>query len=225
MKLTPAQQEVVTAALPLARRIARSIRRSPGLDLDDVLQMISEGFVEAALRYDPSREVPFERYARAHGRGKAMEGVANDVREIAPRQGPMRAHHLAAFDAALEAADEVEDVTDITREDDPTMGQLGAFCREATFRMLVGDVVMGLSTEAEDVFLKRCDGARRKLVLAEAIRALPEADRTILTLRHAEDVAWSEVASAVGLGEEAVRSRYRRVVSALRDALMGPSKG
>lgn len=67
----------------------------------------------------------------------------------------------------------------------------------------------------EDVAL----GSERVALLERAIRALPPASREVLLLRDAEGLSAAEVASVLGVGERAVKSRLHRARRAVRDAL------
>ncbi len=55
-----------------------------------------------------------------------------------------------------------------------------------------------------------------------ALRRLPAVDRHMLTLRYAEKVNFLDIGSRVGLSAEAARSRVRRALDTLREALSDP---
>jgi RNA polymerase sigma-70 factor (ECF subfamily) len=54
-----------------------------------------------------------------------------------------------------------------------------------------------------------------------ALRSLPALDRHLLSLRYAEKTNFLDIGHRVGLSAEATRSRIRRALTALRDALGG----
>lgn len=71
--MTPAQQELVTAHIPFALRIAgRYARRCPRA-ADDFEGSALLGLVRAARRFDPARGVPFKAYA-----GQRIKGEIRD---------------------------------------------------------------------------------------------------------------------------------------------------
>jgi len=57
------------------------------------------------------------------------------------------------------------------------------------------------------------------VALREAIGALPFADRRLLELRFWRSRTWAEIGRALGLDEERARTRGRRLVRRLKDAL------
>lgn len=56
-----------------------------------------------------------------------------------------------------------------------------------------------------------------------AVDELPEADREIIIMRHAEHLSNSEVAQALDLSPAAAGMRYLRAVRRLRELLGDPS--
>lgn len=61
--LTPAQQALAEANVPLALWVCRGVRLPPGHDRDDLVGEAVLGLVDAAALYDPSRGVAFSTYA------------------------------------------------------------------------------------------------------------------------------------------------------------------
>ncbi|MFC6154769.1 SigE family RNA polymerase sigma factor [Nocardioides yefusunii] len=59
-----------------------------------------------------------------------------------------------------------------------------------------------------------------RLDLVAALGRLPKLDRAVLVLRHLEDTSVADTADALGLSEQAVRTRSLRALKKLRD-LMG----
>lgn len=59
--------------------------------------------------------------------------------------------------------------------------------------------------------------ARRRVF--RAMRSLPAVDRHMLTLRYAEKANFLDIGARVGLSAEAARSRVRRALDTLREAL------
>jgi RNA polymerase sigma factor FliA len=66
----------VRELLPLVRAIARRVRRMvPSAEIDDLVGDGSIGLIRAVDRFDPSRGVPLERYARRLILGAMLNGV------------------------------------------------------------------------------------------------------------------------------------------------------
>jgi RNA polymerase sigma factor for flagellar operon FliA len=63
--LTPRQRELVASNKGLAEKISHDyLQRAPGLEIDEVVAVAYQGLIDAALRFDPSRGVPFGGFAR-----------------------------------------------------------------------------------------------------------------------------------------------------------------
>jgi RNA polymerase sigma factor for flagellar operon FliA len=63
--------------LPLVEIIARQIARTVGrlVEFDDLVATGREGLLDAARRFDPTRDVPFRAYANLRVRGAILDGV------------------------------------------------------------------------------------------------------------------------------------------------------
>src|SRR2546428_1614778 len=71
----PVKEEMVTRYLPLVRFVAESVHRRlpPGVDLESLVHSGVVGLLEALGRYDPTRGVDFEIYARYRIQGEVMQ--------------------------------------------------------------------------------------------------------------------------------------------------------
>lgn len=75
-----------------------------------------------------------------------------------------------------------------------------------------------------DVLLTSPDSAAHLGLFAQ-LRALPRLDRAVVVLRYLEDVSVRETAQALGLSEQAVRSRATRALAWMRLALTDQNAG
>ena len=97
--------------LPLVELVARRIRAKhghvrPGPDFDDLVAFGSKGLLEAALRFDQTREVSFRTYAYHRIHGAMMDGVRQmgaysraDIERH--RNDPEAAFTFVAFDESV----------------------------------------------------------------------------------------------------------------------------
>src|SRR5712692_3950962 len=71
----PISEELVTKYLPLVRYVAEKVHRRlpPGVDLESLVHSGVVGLLEALGRYDPTRGVDFEIYARYRIQGEVMQ--------------------------------------------------------------------------------------------------------------------------------------------------------
>ena len=71
--LNKTQQTLVTESLGLVRSLSAQIARSwPATSFDELVSTGHEALARAALRFDPSRSVPFVNYAYQYVRGEMM---------------------------------------------------------------------------------------------------------------------------------------------------------
>jgi RNA polymerase sigma factor FliA len=72
---TGSQEQLVTAHLPFVRTVAQSIHRRlpPWIDLESLIQSGVVGLLDAAARYDDTRGVTFQNYARHRIQGEIFE--------------------------------------------------------------------------------------------------------------------------------------------------------
>ena len=73
----PADRAIVTAFLPVVRRMARRMhaRLPPGVDVDDLVGAGLLGLLEAAARFEPGRGVPFGSFARHRIQGAMVDAL------------------------------------------------------------------------------------------------------------------------------------------------------
>ena len=67
--------------------------------------------------------------------------------------------------------------------------------------------------------LDEADATATRLALAAALRALPQRQREVVVLRHLHGYTQDEVAEALGVSSETVKTHLRRGVEALRERL------
>lgn len=76
-----ARDERVKAHLHLVKSAARALRSrliSKGVEFDDLLAYGMIGLLDAAARFDPTRGVPFEAFARPRVRGAIVDGIRKE---------------------------------------------------------------------------------------------------------------------------------------------------
>ncbi|MCL4287583.1 MAG: RNA polymerase sigma factor [Thermoleophilia bacterium] len=76
-----------------------------------------------------------------------------------------------------------------------------------------------LTEEEHHEVLERAGMAELRGLVRSELRALPDAQRAALTLRVVDELPYSQVASRLGITEEAARARVARALRALRHAV------
>ncbi len=220
-----ARSELVTAYRPLAERLARRFR-GRGEAYDDLVQAASIGLINAVDRFDPEYGVKFTTYAtrtivgelKRHLRDRAWSvRVPRGLQEAALEVGRSKeilSHRLGRSPTVAELAAEMGVTDDEVVE---ALEAGGAYTAASLDRPLDtgddGGATVGDRIGVEDETLALAD---RWPDVAEAVRSLPERERTILYLRFYEGRTQTEIAEHVGISQMHVSRLLRRSLAALR---------
>lgn len=183
----------------VARRVAR--RTGAWGELDDLVGLGAQGFVDAESRFDASRGVPFAAYARARVEGAMLDGLRAST-----------AQHLSVPHAARaggEAGDRFRARFASARAD----GLLAATIEDGD-----GPVVTAPANEAPEAIALRRELRR---LLARAVADLSEEEQALVVGHGLGDEPLADVAAGIGLGAERGRILYQRALLRLRSRLRG----
>jgi RNA polymerase sigma factor for flagellar operon FliA len=224
------RETIVRRYLPLVRRVARRFlgRAAAHGDLDDVIAWGALGLLDALDRYDPAREALFATYARFRIRGaildqlRSLDWVPRSVREKA--SAVERIVRLLESRLGRPASEE-----EVAR---------GLGLSLAAYRSLLGQIAPmslvslddpGIGSGDGDLSLDRAqpdplrDLLRRErlLLIADAIRSLPDRDQLLLSLYYRDELTMKEVGGVLGLTESRVSQLHTSAVLRLRVTLEG----
>ncbi|HEY4184041.1 MAG TPA: FliA/WhiG family RNA polymerase sigma factor [Polyangia bacterium] len=209
----------------VARRLARKLPRH--VDIDDLKSAGMIGLIEAAERFDPSRNEKFEAFAEFRIRGAMLD----DLRSRDSLSRDMRRLCSELRDAAAQLANQIGRT--------PTEGELASHLGLAVEEVrdrhakLSGWSVVGLD-DAGPSFLDRtaddqspdpCDAtARRELFdqMIGHIETLPEKMQQVLALYYCEDLNLKEIGHVLGVTESRVCQIHGEATKRLR-GLLGES--
>lgn len=222
------RNEFIEAHLPLARRLAARYARSAD-SAEDLVQVASLGLVKAVDRFEPSRGVPFERYAiptiigelKRHLRDTRWAlHVSRDQQERAQavaRERDRLTVFLGRAPTIKEVARSLGIAPESAIEADDAMNGLDALSLDApasayadpdeTTQDLVGEIDPGYELVEE------------RETLAPALGSLPLRDHLALKLRFLDDMTQREIADALGVSQMHVSRILRRALADLRDAV------
>jgi RNA polymerase sigma factor for flagellar operon FliA len=217
---------LVLAHLGLVRALAsRLVHRVPShIELNELISVGMMGLVEAARRYEPSRGVPFDAFARRRIHGAMVDAL----RELDSTPRSVRKQRRDIDNAILRLRH--------TLKREPTAGEIAgemAMSEEEYDRLLdqvrFADVgaVRQLETGPDgapvvDIALDddgthaRLERAELRQHLAAAIQALPERERHILVLYHEHDLTLAEIGAVIGVGESRVSQLRTQAIARLR---------
>jgi RNA polymerase sigma factor for flagellar operon FliA len=219
-------EQLVRDHVHLVRKIAyHLIARLPTtVDVEDLIQSGVVGLLEAAQKYDGSREASFETYAGIRIRGAMIDHVRPN--DWTPRSVARRARELAAAMSRVEAREGRE------ARDSEIMAELGI--DSDTYYSILRDVsavriasldslpeddagigVAGDSPEAQTM------GEHFHAALVGALEALPERERLLMSLYYAEELNLREIGEVLGVTESRACQLHGRAVLRLRSLLSG----
>jgi RNA polymerase sigma factor for flagellar operon FliA len=215
---------------PLAERIARSVfgRYPRVLELDDLVGAAFLGLVDAALRFEPARGVPFEAFAAARVRGAVLDALRKA--DWVPTSSRRK---RAQLDYARERL-----VSRLGRE--PTREELVRAlelpAEEAAALRLHAQYGDTISLDAyaspddlgwEERLADDLPGAdelvgERERVdgLLGAIAALPPRERWVLERYHLQEGNLRDVAAELGVTESRVCQLARQAIGRMRGAMI-----
>lgn len=203
--------EQVMGYYPLVRRIAASIhlRLPRSVELDDLVNVGVLALIESQQRYDPSRGVPFDMFARHRIRGGILDAlrgedwVPHSVRRKAQLIDETR-RQLSSRLGRRPSEQELADQLGFELEECQTLS------RQAVIRrMLSLDAPVGHDNPAPLIEQVPSDfdvedevsGDELRDLVRSAIGELPEREATAITLHYLQDIPLRAVGDHLGVTE------------------------
>jgi RNA polymerase sigma factor for flagellar operon FliA len=203
------------------------------VDENDLASYGLLGLIGAIERYEPDRDVKFETYAISRIKGsiidelRAMDWVPRSVRtrarEIERAIFALEAElHRAPSDEEIAArlgltADELEDsLTDISRSSIAALDELWTISSASGDQIALIDTIEDLEGAQPQAALDRTE---LREALAEAIAALPEREKVVVTLYYYEELTLREIGEVLGVTESRVSQLHTKAILRLRARL------
>jgi RNA polymerase sigma-B factor len=219
-------QEVISAWMPMAGRLARTFR-DRGESLEDLEQVAALGLVKAVHRYDPRRGSAFESYAVPTIVGEVKRHFRDHLWGVhVPRRTQELRNRVRAARRELDY-----------RLDDrvPSVGELAEYCgltpEEVSMGLEALESYSPLSLDAElpgvgegytlSDTLGLPDPGYDQVVYREAVkprlRDLSEREQKILYLRFFEEMTQSKIAEQLGISQMHVSRLLTRICARIHD--------
>ena len=224
--------EAIRAHLPLVRRVVQrlAVRKPPQIDIDELVSWGIEGLLDAFKKYDERKQAAFATYAQFRIRGaildhlRGMDWVSRSVRQKATllEKTYRRLEGVLGRPATEEEAAEALGMT---------LGGLHALLSEVGQMTLFSLEDLGVRPGQERIQLERLlqgEGddpmhallsQERVSLVADAIRALPEKERTVVALYYHEGITMKEAGAVLGLTESRVSQLHAQALLRLRGLL------
>jgi RNA polymerase sigma factor for flagellar operon FliA len=228
--LSNERERILLEQLPIVHLLARRIRMTlpRHVDIEDLVSAGILGLMDAFLKFDPAKNVPFRSYAQFRIRGAIMDSlrtldwsprslrqkgrvVEAAIRALAQRMGCLPGDGEVAAELAMG----LKEYQQLSR--DLKMLEIGTLQME---RNESGeDDLACLPAREEDNPLSICIQRDLKDRLLNAIANLPDRERLVSTLYYYLENTMREIALMLGVAESGVSHIHASAVTHLRTAL------
>lgn len=223
---TPDSPEVLARVhdnMVLVEYVIRTMRREIGtpMSVEDMRSYGQEALLRAARSFDPSRGVPFKRWANLRIRGAIIDGI----RTV---QLPRRLYEKLR---ALEAADQVqdamheEDAASPPRDAEAADQRLTDYLSSMATALAVAVMTPTSNDELENVALEgltpeeQAERAQLMAAVKLAMNTRPEAERRLLELYYLEGHTFEKAAAELGLSKSWASRLHTRAIDGVTKEL------
>ena len=230
-KQEPEDHNSLLAMVPLVKRVAFEMRQHlpAHVEVDDLVGAGTLGLVDALRKFDPSRKVKIESYARHRIRG----GILDSLRTLDPASRDMRRRARKVertyreLEAVLGRPVEDEEIAQALRislkvwhrwaREIHALGFDGWQRRETaamTGKLPVGEECR-ITAPQQDPF-ELCYRREQRDLLNGALARLPERERLIVTLYYQQDLTMKQIAARLDVDESRVSQLHAAALQRLK---------
>jgi len=229
---SPARRaELVVHYSPLVKYVAgrMSARMPPSVERSDLVSYGVFGLIDALDRFRADQGCTFETYAISRIRGaildelRRLDWVPRSVRAKASRVQWALAELEATLQRSPTDAELARFLGMSSRTLRTTLTQVFATTTpgfdELTVDADAGGVVAEAVADPDDEPAAVVDAEATRHLVADSIRALPERERTVLSLYYYENLTLAEIGSILGVTESRVCQIHARAVLQMRSRI------
>ncbi|WP_279237487.1 sigma-70 family RNA polymerase sigma factor [Dyella sedimenti] len=205
-----AREKLIARYSAWARQVARGVYRriyALGDAWEDCAQNALIGLIEAIDRFDPTRGIDFEPYARHRVRGAVFNGLRQLRENLA--QGAVR-------NEAQVARERIESLQE-ERDGDPVEAFVATTIGLGLGFLL--DVQSLPDPSAQSDVYSTAERAQAEADLSRSVEALPDRERLVLTLHYYHHVPFVHIAEQLGVTKGRVSQLHKRALDRLRERL------
>ncbi len=229
--LSRAQEHLLLEHLPLVRSVARGIHEKlpQHIELDELIGAGMLGLLDAARKFNAHKNVQFRSYAQFRIRGAILDSLRS--LDWSPRELRRKGRAIEDARRALEVrlgrspqdADLAEELgmplLDLQRLTGKLRGlQVTTLNAERCEDSGEEELAFLPASETENPLFQCLEGEARRRVV-EAIDALPERERLVMTLYYFEEMTMKEVGQVLGVVESRVSQMHHVALHRLRHLL------
>jgi RNA polymerase sigma factor for flagellar operon FliA len=233
------RDRLILTYAPLVKFVAGRVGASlpSHVDEQDLVSYGLLGLIGAIERFDPGREIKFETFAMARIRG----AIIDELRSLdwVPRSVRTRARQIERAIASLEkelmraptdeeiasklgiSGEELEDsLREISRSTVAALDELWSPTGSGDQIALI-DTIEDESGPSPELSLEQTEVRE---ALAEAISALPEREKLVVTLYYYEELTLREIGEVLGVTESRVSQLHTKAILRLKAHLAGATR-
>ncbi len=220
------RDQLVTEHVPLLRHIAGRMSLRPGVDRDDLVGWGMLGLLAAADSWDETRGVRFSTYAYPKIRGAILDELRRaDALPRGRREALRDIERIAAeLEQELGAPPTPEEIAARSGLSTDAVDELLALARAAFETSLdaessAGPLAALLADPRSADPVGTAEWEEMKRLLAAAIQALPEPERTVILLYYAEEMMLRDIGEVLSVSESRVSQIHSKAVYRLNREL------
>ena len=216
--------------IPLVHKVVNQLNTSSSmiLDRDDLVSIGMLGLMDAYRRYDPSKNVDFEGYAKLRVRGTIIDEMR--------KTGAVTRRQTNALKEFLKTTEQLQAKLLRTPTDEEVRVELGWTSQELSknyeaMNMMstvsldglvvndqeesVGDMTLLLKDSGESA-LEKLEKESQRNLLNQAIQMLKPKEQQVLQLHYMEGLNFQEISEVLGVSPSRISQLYRQAISSLR---------
>lgn len=226
------KEELIISYLPLVKQVVSRIDgKNSGYEFEDLVNIGVIGLMDAIDKFDHSKKVPFEAYARIRINGSVMDELR--------RSGPVSRNRMDKLNRYYDAKNKLEnsllrlptdrelcEELDITEDDLSSIYETLHYLSSTSLETIVFSD-QGDGTELKDMLEDRTvikpeesylDGEMKE-VLAACINKLDDRYRTLLNLYYVEELNMKEIAYILDISIPRVSQLHGKALDQLREMM------
>ena len=230
-EISAERERMMVEHLPIVRFLARRIheRLPQHVDLDDLVSAGVLGLMDAFTKFDPEKKVQFRSYAQFRIRGAILDSlrtldwsprdlrrkgraVEESIRTLTARFGRPPTETEVAAELNLQLVDYQQLLGELKGL------EIGTLHMERSEDSGEEELAY-IPNKPEEDPLFRCLKGEMQQRLADAIAALPERERLVMTLYYYEELTMKEIGLTLGVVESRVSQIHASAVLHLRSLL------
>ncbi len=224
-------EALVLAHLGLVKRVALHLKvRIPAfMELDELIQVVMIGLLEAARAFDAQKGVDFENFAVSRVRGAILDEVRNlsslPRSAVAFNRSENKAIHTLASE--LGRAPTQSELAEYLGDDlDQYQKKRGTAKRFDTFSMeVMTEEVMNIADDRSRQPDAIVEHQQLLGAVGDAIVTLPEREQLLFSLYYVEEMNLKEIGAVLGVTESRVSQLLSAIVKKLRILLRIEDRG